>query len=369
MKPLRLACLCLAAASLSAQNHLELPATAAPSFELNGFDELPFMQPNARVQMLFDATEVGSTTFVADQLELRWDGPIPAVGAPGPFAITRLRVRIGTTAVAAPGADFAANLTAPLLTVLDAPWSYLPDNGFGSPHPWGGPGGTLRFPFTQPAPVVIGPGEWLVVELVMEGNNIQNFGFAHAILDGATTTGGPGNGTAQAYGQGCSASAAAPPASAGATGVFAPGGAHFLGGTNLGAGAVVVGAFGLSDTTAFVPLPFTLPGTSCTLLASPDYTPVAFADAAGALGGASRFALVVPPDPALGGIVVYEQLASLAPGANAWGIVLSNAVAVTLGPWAPAGRGTWTVAHDSDASAPFANVVEAFGFAVRLRTL
>ena len=369
MRHLLSPCLCLAAASLPAQTYVELPATAAPAGELSGFNELPLMQPNARVQMFFDAAEVGVTPFVATELALRYDGPIPAVGAPGPFAIVRLQIRIGVTSVATPGADFAANHTQPLTTVFDGPWSYLPDNGSAAPHPWGGPGGTLTFPFTTPVPITVGAGEWLVVDLSMEGNNIQNFGFAHAILDGAATSGGPTNGTAVAYGQGCSTSPSAPPATATVTGLFGPGAAHQLGGTGLGAGALVLGVFGLSDTTAFVPLPFQLPGTACTLLASPDVTFAATADASGAIAGNSRFALVLPPDPAISGMVVYEQLASLVPAANPWGIVLSNAVAVTLGSWSPLGRGTYVVAHDSDANAPFANTLEAFGFAVRLRTL
>src|SRR5678815_4214616 len=82
---LLLPCLCLAGVSLSAQNYLELPITATPSGELPGYSIVPLMQPNARVQMFYDATEVGLLPFTADQLSLRFDGPIPQVGATGPF--------------------------------------------------------------------------------------------------------------------------------------------------------------------------------------------------------------------------------------------------------------------------------------------
>lgn len=364
MRLLSNACLCLAAASLPAQNYLTLPANAAPAFELSSFSTLPLMQPNARVQMFYDATEVGSAAFVADQLELRYDGPIPQVGAPGPFTITHLQIRIGTTDVAMPGANFNANLTQPLTTVLNGPWTYLPDPGSASPHPWGSPGGTLTFPFTTPTAVVVPAGSWFVVDVIMEGNNISQFGFAHAILDGAATTGGITNGTTAPYGQGCSAGTGLPAATVAASGTFAPGGAHFLNGQNLGANAPVIAIFGLSNA-----LPIPLPGTSCTLLTSLDVTSLLLADGTGAVTGNPAAALALPAEPAFSGFILYEQLGSLVPAANPWGIVLGNAVAVTLGSFANPGRGTYSVAHDTDAAAVLANTTRAFGYAMRVRTL
>ncbi|HZN37831.1 MAG TPA: hypothetical protein VFD82_03455 [Planctomycetota bacterium] len=366
MKLLLPACLCLAVASLPAQNYLELPATAAPTLELPNYSTLPLMQPNARVQMFYDATEVGSAAFVADRIELRYDGPIPQVGAPGPFTITHLQIRIGTTDVPMPGANFSANLTQPLSTVVDGPWTYLPDSGSGSPHPWGGPGGTLTFPFTSPTPVVVPPGSWFVVDVTMEGNNISQFGFAHAILDGAATTGGIGNGTAATYGQGCSAGTGLPAATVTASGIFAPGGAHFLNGQNLGANAPVIAIYGLSNGS---PLPLLLPGTNCTLLASLDVTSLLLADGTGAVTNNPAAALALPADPAISGFILYEQLGSLVVAANPWGIVLGNAVAVNLGTFTNPGRGTYSVAHDTDAAAPFGNTMRAFGYAMRVRTL
>jgi hypothetical protein len=362
-------CLCCAAASLPAQNYLTLPATAAPAFELGSYSVLPFMQPNARVQVFYDALEVASGPVVLDRLELRLDGPIPAVGAPGPFQITRLQIRVGVSTVAAPTADFASNLTTPLVTVFDAPWTYLPDSGSAAPHPWGGTGGTMTFPFATLVPLALAAGEWLVLELVMEGNNIQNFGFAHAILDGATTSGGFSNGSAQNFGQGCSASTGANTATASTSGLYGPGGVHYLAGANLGANVAAVAIFGLSNSSAAVPLPFTLPGTACTLLASPDVTVLTLTDATGAVAGAQAVPLGLAANPAFSGLFVYEQFASLVPAANPWGIVLSDAVAVTLGSWTPLGRGTFTVAHDTNANAAHANSLRAFGYAVRLRTL
>lgn len=366
MRTAFLSSLCFAAAALSAQNYSYLPATANPTGELSSYSLVPFMQPNARVQMFYDSAEVASGGL-ANQLSLRFDGPIPQVGAPGPFTITRLQIRLGISTVTAPGATFAENLTQPLTTVFDGPVTFLPDSGSQTPAPWGGTNDTLKFDFTTPYPLAVNAGEWLVVELVMQGNNISSFGYAHAILDGATTTGGITNGTATSYGSGCSAGGVAPAATAATSGTYAPGGAHFLTGQNLGANSFVLGVYGLSDSTAFAPLPFTLPGTSCTLLASPDLTQATLADAAGAVTG-TQLALSLPANAALSGIVLFEQLAALVPLANAWGIVFSDARAVTLGSWAALGRGTYLVAHDLDANATYANTLRPMGLALRLRT-
>ncbi|MBL8728319.1 MAG: hypothetical protein JNM25_07815 [Planctomycetes bacterium] len=367
------ACLCLAVASLPAQNFLLLPASANPSMELNSYDDLglPFMSPNSRVQMFFDATEVGSQGFVADQLSLRYDGPIPQIGAPGPFSIQRLQLRIGVTTVSMPMATFAANLTQPLTTVYDGPWSFLPDTGSAAPHPWGGPSNTLQFPFSTPVTIAIPTGAWLVVELVVEGNNIFNIGFAHAILDGASTTGGVTNGTAVAFGQGCEAAVGQPPATMTTFGTYAPGAAHHANATGLGADAIAIYLVGLDNTqSGGVPLPVTLSGTSCTLYTDPALYSGIFADANGAVTGVQPAAtLSIPADPVTSGIVVYEQFVSLVETANPWGFVLSNATQVTLGTFATPGRGTYTVSHDSNANALYGNDVRTFGYAVRLRTL
>lgn len=356
--------LCALGAALSAQTYAELPANSNLGFELSGYSLVPFMQPNARLQAFYDFAEAGTTPFTADQLSLRFDGPIPQVGAPGPFSITRLQIRVGTTNVAMPNAQFAANLSQPLTTVFDGPVSYLPDPGSASPHPWGGTNNTLTFDFTTPVPVAVAAGEWLVVEMVMEGNNIASFGFSHAIVDGLNASGGLGNGSAAAFGTGCSASVGAPMATCTTSGLYGPGGAHFLAGQNLGANTIGVAAFGF---TSF-PIGTTLPGTNCDVLVDPQLLVPFLTDAAGTLGGAA-LALSLPVDPALNGGVVYEQLATLVPTANPFGLVTSNAQTVTLGSWTTPTRGFYTVSHDSNANAAFANAVKPFGFAVRFRTL
>ncbi|MEY4675250.1 MAG: hypothetical protein RL148_3034 [Planctomycetota bacterium] len=361
-----------AGSGLVAQNYAYLPASLNPNGnELANYSLRPFMQPDSKVQMFFDATEVGSNSLTIDELTLRWDGPLPQVGAPGPFAIQRLRINVGVSSVATPGATFAANLSAPLTTVFDSPWSYLPDPGVVGFHAWGEPGNALKFPFTTPVSVVVPPNSWLVVELVMEGNNIASFGFSHALVDAARATGGPVDGVVTNYGTGCSA----PQASAaviGSTGVHAPGAAHFVNGQNLGANAPVFLMLGLSDVSSQLgALPLALPGTNCTILQSIDTYRLLTANASGAIPNNSQAAaVVVPPTSVLNGVVFHEQLLSVVAGANSpWDFVLSDARRVQLGTLTQPSRGTWTVSHGSLANPTVADRVEALGLAVRLRTL
>jgi hypothetical protein len=360
----------LLAAAAAAQNHLYLPASLSPdTSELAHYSLRPFMQTNSRVQMFFDATEAGAATFTATGLALRWDGPVPQVGASGPFAIQRLQIRVGATAVALPGAPFAGNQTQPLTTVFDGPWSYLPDPGMAAPHPWGAPGTSLTFPFLAPATVTIPPGGWFVVEVAMQGNNIASFGFSHALADGARVGGGPVEGTAVNYGQGCSAATGAAAARIGTTGMHAPGAAHFVNGQNLGANSFVLAIAGLSNTQSSLgALPLTVPGTSCQFLTSIDLTWLLQADAAGSIApDQDPAALIVPPNPVFAGFVLYEQLLAFVPGANPpWGFALSDARAVTLGGLSAPGIGAYTVSHGSRHDARIADKVEAFGFALRL---
>jgi hypothetical protein len=352
------------------QTYIHLPASLSPATnELPEYNLRPFMQPNSRVQMFFDATEVGSSSFTATELSLRWDGPVPQVGASGPFTIQRLRIRIGGTAVAVPGAGFDANLTAPLAQVLDSSWTYSPDPGIAAVHPWGDPNDSLRFPFTTPAPVTIPPGGFLVVELLVDGNNISNFGFAHALLDGARATGGPVNGSAISFGLGCPAGPGAANATIGTTGQYAPGAAHYVTGQSLGANTLALVVVGTSNTLGSVgALPFAVAGSPCSIYTSFDFLLLAVTDGSGALtANGQAIGLAVPANPAFAAIDLFEQILSYAPGATSFDFAFSDARQVTLGSWSPAGRGTWTVSHGSSTSVPFADRVEAFGLAVRLR--
>lgn len=365
--------LCLAAAVLPAQSYLYLPASTNAQAELNSYEQrgMPFMAQNSRLQMFFDSTEVGNQGFVADELSLRFDGPIPAVGSPGPFTISRLVIRVGVTGVATPTADFAGNLTQPLTTVHDGPWTFSPDPGTAFPHPYGGPNDSLRFPFSAPVVLAIPNGQWLVVEMSVEGCSFSFATFAHAILDGASTVGGPSDGTATTLGQGCAAASGQAPATISTFGLYAPGTAHHVNATGLGANTIAAVAFGVDAAqSGGLPLPFTLPGTSCTFYVDPILLQPILTDATGAITGVQPAAtLSLPADPSFNGLVVYDQVLSLVPTANAWGFVLSNAAQVTLGAFGTPGRGTYTVTHDSNANALYANDVTPFGFAVRLRTL
>jgi hypothetical protein len=369
MHPLRVLCAAAALTAVAtAQNFLYLPASLSPAtVEGPQFHSRPFMQTHCRVQMFFDATETGSSSFTATALSLRYDGPIPQVGAPGPFAIQRLRLSVGTTTVAMPAAAFAQNLSQPLTTAFDAPVSYFPDPGSTTPEPFGNPSGTLRFQFSTPVAVTIPSGGWFVIDLQMTGNNIAGFGFAHAIVDAFRVNGGVVDGSVFNYGTGC-AIPSQPDATIGTTGVHAPGAAHFISGQNLGANTLVIGVLGGSNTTSeFGPLPFTLPGTSCSLLTSIDLSWLFVSNASGALpANQQATAIAVPPDPAFAGVTVYEQLIALAPGANPFDLIASDARAITLGSVQPPSIGVYAVSHGADADAGVADKVEPFGYAVRL---
>lgn len=364
-----LAVFSLLASLAGAQSFLHLPASTSPNFvELSSYNLRPFMQTNSRVQMFFGATETGSSSFTASALSLRYDGPIPQVGAPGPFTVQRLRVHVGATSVAQPDASFGSNLTQPLTTVFDNTFSYLPDPGSAFPHPWAAPGNSLRIPFSTPINVTIPVGGFFVVDLQMEGNNIANFGFSHAIVDGFMASGGAVNGTAVNFGQGCGIDVNAPAATMTTTGTHAPGAAHFVSGQNLGANTLALAILSGSNTTSQVgALPWNLPTTSCNLYTDLDLNFVMFTDAQGAIAPNQQMgAISVPANPAFSGVTIYEQIVSLVPGANPFDLVLSDARAITLGSFTPPSIGVYTVSHGADANAAIADRVEPFGYAVRL---
>ncbi len=352
-----------------AQNFLYLPASLSPNtVELPSYNLRPFMQTNSRVQMFFSAAETGSSSFTASALSLRYDGPIPQVGAPGPFTVQRLRVGVGATAVGQPSASFGSNLSQPLVPVFDSAFSYMPDPGSAFPHPWAAPANSMRIPFSAPANIVIPVGGWLVVDVQMEGNNIANFGFSHAIVDGFTGTGGAVNGTATSFGQGCSVTNGGPTATMTTTGTHAPGAAHFVSGQNLGASTLALAILSGSNTTSqFGALPWNLPATGCNLYTDLDLSFVMFTDAAGAIAPNQQMgAISVPANSAFSGVTIYEQLVAIVPGANPFDLVLSDARAITLGSFTPPSIGVYSVSHGADANATFADRVEPFGYAARL---
>lgn len=360
------ALLCLSSA---AQSYLYLPATRAPQTnELAGFRIVPLMRPSARVQMFYDVNEVGQTSFVVNELALRYDGPIPPVGAPGPFTVQRVRVDIGTTTVAIPGPAFAANLSQPLTNVFDARLTYLPDNGTSGPEPWGGPGGDWVLQFNQPVAVTIPTGGLFVVDFRIEGNDLN--GQAHTMLDAAIGSGGAQNGSAVSTEAGCPATQGGQNATILTSGVHAPGGVHSIHGSNLGASAPVFVMVGLSDQIAsFGPLPLPVPGSSCQIYTSAELTlPLPSADVSGRIAAfANGTTLALPAVPSLTGGRLYEQLASFVPGANPLGLVFSDKRSITLGTLTPP-AGFYAVSHGFDANSPVADDAVPFGYALRLRT-
>lgn len=363
----RLLSAALLAAALPAQTYLHMPASQSPATqELGSFRIQPWTRTSARTQMFFDAAEAGRASFVATKLSLRYDGPIPPVGAPGPFNIQRVTIAIGATGVPIPGPFFAGNLTQPLTTVFDGPVTYWPDQAGSGPEPWGGPNDRLTFAFSQPVQVTIPNGGYLVIDLALQGNDLN--GQAHAMLDAARGTGGPVDGIVTSSGTGCSAVQGGPNAVILTSGVHAPGGVHSIHGSNLGANAPVFAMVGGSDTVApFGPLPLTLPGTSCQIYTSSDFSFPMQADAAGSLAPfANGSTVAIPPLGLFQNARLYEQLVSYVPGANPWNLVFSDKRSIALGQISPPTPGFYAVSNGFDAAASVADESGVYGYAVRL---
>lgn len=350
-----------------AQRYLHLPATQQPNVvDLNTFSILPWSQSNSRAQFFYGPAEVGASSFTATGLSFRFDGPIPAVGAPGPFTIQRVRLNVGVTSVTQPGARFDGNLSQPLTTVFDGPVTYRPDPGSNFPEPWGGQNDDLTFAFNQPLSVTIPSGGRLVVEILLEGNSLM--GQAHAMFDAFGTTGGIVDGTIAPLGGGCPLSPGGATPALAVVGTVAPGAAHALTGTDLGANAPVFGVVGFDNAMSTLgPLPYTLPNSTCTFYSSFDLYWLMFADAAGTIAGTDPAAwLNVPADPSLTGLTLYEQLVAITPGANQpYGFAVSDAVTVALGSYTAPFDDVYMAAHSTSATFPYADEIEAKAIAVR----
>jgi hypothetical protein len=263
---------------------------------------------------------------------------------------------------------FASNLSDPLTTVFDGPHSFLPDPQAGIPEPWGGPQDTLSFTFAPPVSITVPSNGWFVVELILENNNID--GATHALLDSYQTGGGIADGNAASSGQGCPPGAGMNAAVVTTSGIHAPGAAHSIHGSNLGANAPVVAFIGASDTISTIgPLPLTLPGTNCRIYTSWDLNRITQADASGTVRAFDPGTVVpVPADPVFNGVTIYEQFLSFVPQANPpWDFVLSDKRTVTLGSFTPPTKGVWTVSSN-DPTAAVADSIAALAYALRVRT-
>ncbi len=365
---MRTASLLVLCSSLAAQNYLYLPATANPAnTELSNYAMSPLMTTDAKAQFFFSAAEAGAAFFAATELALRFDGPIPQVGAPGPFVIQRLTIDVGVSTVGRPESRFAANLTTPLLTVFDQGISFLPDQGSKTPDDWGGTNNTLVFPFSAPAGIAIPPGGWFVVQITVRGN--ANNGLAHAMLD-AKKIASLANGSATSSGLGCAADPQAPNATILSQGTYAPGCAHSLYGAGLGANSAVLTMLGASDQNfGGLTLPFLLPGTGCSAYCSFDLALPQVADATGAIAAQTASSFVgVPPEPAFNGAAFFAQHVALVPAANQYGVVLSDKRTIQLGSYAPPQNGIWYVSNSASANASHATVADALGLALRVKT-
>jgi len=94
-------------------------------------------------------------------------------------------------------------------------------------------------------------------------------------------------------------------------------------GSNLLANGIVLFATGADKTQYLgILLPFTLPGTSCTVYNDMIVSAVAIASPTGTASNTIPFV----PLPAYNGLTFYTQIWGLDPAANPFGLTMSNAV-------------------------------------------
>ena len=128
-----------------------------------------------------------------------------------------------------------------------------------------------------------------------------------------------------AFGVGCVSSGAQSPMTATATQTMSWSqgvGRMTTSGTDLLPNGITVFATGADKTTYLgVPLPYTLPGTSCTVYNDVIVSAIVIADASGAGSNMIQFV----PQPAYNGLTFYTQIWGLDPGANPFGLTMSNA--------------------------------------------
>ena len=150
---------------------------------------------------------------------------------------------------------------------------------------------------------------------------------------------------------------------------FAPGGGWTIWGTGLAPSSPCVVFLSGSNQIGpgGLPLPFTLPGTTCQIGTGGELSFAATADTSGTLlpyTAGTEFA--APADGSLQGITVYHQIASVAPGANAYGVLTTEVAELTLGTWLPSQRPIWMAANRQSRSARSASEVLPMALAMRL---
>lgn len=181
----------------------------------------------------------------------------------------------------------------------------------------------LDYPFDVPFVFAGAPASlcWEVqITAKSNGSNIIH----DAVSGSSTTTNNPPINLGR-FGTGCLATGLSSPmtATAAQTTDWLSGTATMTtNGTNLLPNGIALFVIGGDKTSAqSVPLPFTLPGTSCTVYNDLLFSTVAIASATGTATNAIQFA----PLPAYHGLTFYTQIWGLDPTANPFGLVTSNA--------------------------------------------
>jgi len=367
MRVLAVVLLAACPASLAAQP-VTLPGSLTPvTNELPQASYVPLMVRDSRLQVLYDANELGSRTqLVVAAVAMRFDGPTG--GTVRSHTIERLTLRLGASSVdpAQAGSVFAANLSQALSTPLrDVRFQFTTDgNALPGPEPFGA-GGQLRFPLAQPVAITIPPGGSFVFELACSGNDT---GGAPAHLDCAIDpANGQQPGIAFSNGRGCPLGATLPGPVLESTGVYEPGGSIGIVGRDFAPHTSV----GIVITAHLFASPVAFPSTTpiCWSYVDPGTTLLtlgATSSGAGTVSGGEP--LPVPKRPPPAGAVLYVQ--SVTPVApftgNTFGLASSNYRTVQIGGPKTATVGAWMAASTSSASAAVAGAAFYGGLALQL---
>jgi hypothetical protein len=364
--------LCAIASPASGQAFV-VPASRQPgATDLNSAMPCPLMGTSARLQQFLAAGEIGTASLLLGRVQLRFDGPAPA-GPARTHQIQQLSLRVGVTgrAVTELGADFDANLTQPLMPVLDRVAWQFPTDTVSQPGPeaFGGPGSSLSFQLPAPVLLSLPAGGALAIELLVDGNSNQGLDAAFLdFQDDNGTTVLPG--VAITNGNGCPARAGAPLARLTTQGLYAPGTAIAFSGDDYPPNGPVVTFL----TAHLLAQRLAIPGSTPTCWFYLDLTTggpflLSIASATGAIApGQPGTLLPVPRHPSFCGALLYAQ--NVAPTAgtpgNPLGIVTSNYRAISIGCTAAPAMQSWFAANPGSASAGIASFTSAGSLAMRL---
>ncbi|HEU4418151.1 MAG TPA: hypothetical protein VFT55_04385 [Planctomycetota bacterium] len=292
---------------------------------------IPFGSPGFRTQILVDATHIGPNGAVLNSLSFRLDRQ--SSSALGPAQVPNVTIELSHTSVAigSLSTTFATNVTGPTTVVFQGTVSVpAPQVGFAGPLPW-----NIVIPFTQPYSFATSQGNLLIdivganpgggglatpeLDVVQVGGSATRFGtggigtlFKSARL--SVSTGNPFHVETRLLSPGHTIDFVSRMP-------FTPPGVLALG-TAPQPVPIDLGPLGAPMNFLYID-PIVLAPLTWVQVPNPlPFTPPAFE---------ATVPIIVANNPALIGITLYGQSATLEPLANPLGLVLGNAIEVRIG--------------------------------------